>query len=236
MPSKMKLAIMQPYFFPYLGYFQLLRAVDKFVFYDDVNFIKGGWVNRNRLLINSQPNYFNAATVNASPNKLISQIELNPSNHWREKLLKTIKSGYGKAPQFREVLPLLENLIRIETNSLSEFNINSIKGIADYLDLTAETEVSSLKYDNRELRGAERVLDICRKNQADIYINPVGGQELYEKEKFGQYGVELHFIQMCVINYKQFKVEFVPHLSIIDVLMFNEKEVVQKFIANYTLI
>lgn len=227
---------MQPYFFPYLGYFQLIHAVDKFIFYDDVNFIKGGWINRNRLLINSQPNYFNAAIVGASSFKLINQINLDENNLWREKTLKTIKSSYGKAPQFSKVFPLLENIIRIETNSLSAFNMNSVEKIAGYLSLTANIEISSMKYDNKNLRGAERVLDICRKNEVEVYVNLIGGQNLYKKELFKQSKVELYFIQMQEVKYKQFGREFVPQLSIIDVLMFNEKAVVQEFLNNYTLL
>ena len=214
-----KLAIMQPYFFPYIGYWQLMHAVDRFVVYDDVHYIKGGWINRNRLLINGEPAYMTAPLHQASSFKRISDITLMPSPAWRDRLVKQIEMTYRKAPGFTEVFPVVERLIRHETDNLSDFLLHQLQTLAAFMGIDTEFVVSSRCYGNDELAGQARILDICKREGAHTYVNARGGQALYDADTFHDAGIELRFIAMRALPYKQRSAGFVPHLSIIDALM-----------------
>jgi hypothetical protein len=215
----MKLAIMQPYFFPYIGYWQLIHAVDRFVIYDDVNYIKGGWINRNRLLINGEPTYITASLHQSSPYKKICDTTLQLSSIWRNKILRMVEVTYRKAPYFATVFPVIEKLIRHETHDLSEYLAYALQTLSTFMGIHTEFVVTSRCYENNELSGQERILDICKREGASTYINPQGGRMLYNTEIFCNAGVELRFIIMNPLPYKQRAGEFVPYLSIIDALM-----------------
>lgn len=232
----MKLAIMQPYFFPYLGYFQLIHAVERFVIYDDVNFIKQGWINRNFVLMDCRPLRVTAPLCGASSFKSIADTTLSPGSAWRGKFLKTLIQAYGKAPHFEPAFTLAEDVIQRQCGSVAELALESILAVAKYLGLSAEIRPSARHYENRHLKGEARVLDICRQEGADIYYNPFGGQELYDRATFASAGVELRFIKPGEPRYRQFRCEFVPHLSILDVLMFNDRETVRKFLADFEVV
>lgn len=222
----MRLAIMQPYLFPYIGYFQLIKAVDKFVFYDDVNFIKGGWINRNRILINGSEHYITVPCVSASQNKRIMDVEVDTKNKEYSNLLKTIEMAYRKAPCFGHVFPILENILSpVEHISISKLAEKSITEISKYLLLETEFLNSSISFqESKGLEKADRLIAICKKTGANIYINTGGGIELYSSHIFEQHKVHLSFIKSNSIHYTQFRNEFIPWLSIIDVLMFNSPE------------
>ncbi|MFW2441052.1 MAG: WbqC family protein [Arenicellales bacterium] len=215
----MKLAIMQPYFFPYLGYWQLLNTVDRFVIYDDVNYIKRGWVNRNRILINGKPSYLTITLDQASQNKKICEISLHSSPVWRKKMIKSIENTYRKAPFYSEVFPVIEEMICYETDNLADFLVQHLRTLAVFLGITTEFVVSSRCYHNEALSGQERILDICKREGAATYINPQGGQALYDNELFDSADIDLRFIAMQPAPYKQRAEEFVPYLSVIDALM-----------------
>ncbi|NLB55040.1 MAG: WbqC family protein [Lentisphaerae bacterium] len=232
----MKIGIMQPYFVPYIGFWQLLNAVDQYVIYDDVNFIKGGWINRNRILVQGKPQYFNIQMEGASPFKKINEINVNSSVVWREKAMKTIDLAYRKAPYFNTVYPLIEKIIFCGENNLAQFVTNSIRCICDYLDITTRLIISSEFEQDRALRGQDRVLDICSRLQATEYYNAIGGRELYSKDAFAQNGIELHFLKTNDIMYQQFENDYTPYLSIIDVMMFNSKEEMCNLIHQYALV
>lgn len=233
----MKVAIMQPYFFPYIGYFQLINAVDTFVFYDDVNFIKKGWVNRNKILSNNKVYLFTIPLVGASQNKKINEIDVLVSLKWKDKFLKNIKESYSKAPYFESTFELITGVFNGKFETISDLAVLSILHISEYLELPTMFSRSSLDFpESKELKGAERLLEICKTSNADTYINPIGGQELYDKEKFINDGVELYFLKSKEIQYKQFNNEFLPWLSIIDVLMFNSKEEIKTFLNNFNLL
>lgn len=235
----MRLAIMQPYLFPYIGYFQLITAVDKFVVYDDVNYIKGGWINRNNLLINKKPNLFTLPLDKPSPFELINKTMLNPSlyDKWMVKFLRSIEQSYKKAPFYNEVIEIIKNTLEIEKNkSISQVAVKGLRLICDYLQIKTEIVATSEIYNNKNLKAQERVLDICAKEKATQYINVIGGLELYSKEIFSDNGIKLNFIKSDAIVYQQFDNEFVPWLSIIDVLMFNSVEEVNNLINQYKLI
>jgi hypothetical protein len=212
---------MQPYFFPYLGYFQLIEAVDTFVIYDDVNFVNRGWINRNNILINGKGSQINVPLVGASQNKLIKEICLTTDLKWRNKLLRTIELNYKKAPHFEKVFKILQHTINHEAKSISEYNYISIKAVCRYLGINTMIIPSSEVYSNSELKGQNRILDICKKLNAQYYFNLIGGIELYNKSTFLSKEINLIFLQTEMCEYKQFRFDFIPFLSIIDVLMFN---------------
>ena len=229
----MKVAIMQPYFFPYIGYFSLIKVVDLFIFYDDVNYIKGGWVNRNRILINSEAKYLTLNVKNGSQNKLINEIEFDDN---RQKLLKTIEQNYKKAPYFKQVWPLLETNLKLKTTSLADIAINSVRSVTNYLGMQTKFEISSVSYpETKGLERSERLKQICRKTHADTYINAIGGIDLYDKNDFLKNHINLQFLKPQLLQYKQYKETFIPGLSIIDVLMFNSIEDINKMLDQYQL-
>jgi hypothetical protein len=233
----MKIAIMQPYFFPYIGYFQLVNAVDKFVFYDDVNFITRGWINRNRILCHGKDMLITVPLKNASQNKLINEIKIVEDERWKQKLLKTLEMNYKKAPYFSEVYAIFQNVIKCDTTFISEMCINSVMAVSHYLGLSTIFEKSSEKYpDTRGLKREQRLIEICQKNNAKNYINPSGGKELYKKEDFLRQNLYLFFIENTLPTYRQFNHDFVPGLSIIDVMMFNSPEEIKKMSNQYKLV
>ena len=232
----MKVAIMQPYFFPYIGYFQLINAVDNFVFYDDVNFINRGWINRNRILVNEQPAYFTIPLLKASQNKSICETEIIQNKDYL-KILRTIEMTYKKAPYFHAVFTLVNEVFNKEYKTLSEITFQSIKSCCEYLDIKTKFHISSVEFaTTKGLERAERLQAICKQLNANHYINALGGQELYTKEAFAKENIQLEFIQSLPIEYKQFNNKFVPWLSIIDVLMFNSKEEVKELLNQFELI
>jgi len=237
-PDRVKLGIMQPYLFPYVGYFQLIHAVDAFVVYDDVAFIKQGWINRNRILINGQPAYFTVPVKHASSFALIrdTSIDDDPQNaRWVEKTLKTIDNAYRRAPEFARVFPIVDAVLRSPTRRVADLAVASIKAVMHLLDLKTAWVESSARYGNTHLKGEDRVLAICKAHGATDYVNVAGGRELYSPERFAAEGIRVHFIQPRPFQYRQFQDPFVPWLSIIDVLMFNTQEAARDLVAQYDL-
>lgn len=232
----MKLGIMQPYFMPYIGYFQLINAVDKYVICDDVNYIKGGFVNRNRILINGQPSYINVPLKNVSQFKHINEIELSDDKSMFDKQLKTISRTYRKAPYFKEVYDILENIFSNKYDNLAEINIASIKSVCKYLNIETEILISSSMERDRNLKREHMVMDICKIMNADEYYNAIGGTSLYDKNQFLKEGIKLSFIKTNDIIYDQFKNEFIENLSIIDVMMFNSKDKIHQLLKEYKLV
>lgn len=230
----MKIAIMQPYVFPYLGYFQLIHAVDIFVFYDDVNFIKRGWINRNRILVDGQESLFTVALSKASQNKLINEIEVLKDSNSLQHLLKTLEHNYKNAPYFDSVFNLVNEVINKPHKSISDLAINSVNSVSNYLEMDTLFELSSEKFPETKGMGkTERLVEIVKKKGFKHYINPSGGKELYNKLDFKKKGVNLHFIQNELDSYTQFENEPIVGLSIIDVLMFNSVEETKRLIAKY---
>jgi hypothetical protein len=236
----MKLAIMQPYLFPYIGYFQLINVVDKFVIYDDVNFIKQGWINRNNILVQGKPLMFTVPLVNQSSFAKINEIEVNSKlyDSWRKKFLRTIEQSYKKAPYFKEVFDIVSTVVDVQgnENSISDLATKSLVATSNYLGLKTEFVFTSEVYGNQILSGPERVIDICKKENATNYINPIGGQELYSQEVFEQSGLDLKFIKSLPLSYDQFNGDFVPWLSMIDILMFNSIEQTKLLLDKYELL
>jgi hypothetical protein len=234
----MKLAIMQPYIFPYIGYFQLINAADKFVLYNNIQFTKKGWINRNRILFNGKDEYItlplkkDSDFLNVDERKLAETFKTD-----RIKLLRRIKEAYRKAPELNTVYPLLEAVLNNEEENLFSFIFNSIQQVCKYLDIKTEFIISSTISIDHQLKSQDKVIAICSALGAVNYINPIGGIELYSKEIFQQNNIGLNFIKSNPVEYRQFENEFVPWLSIIDVLMFNSKQQVQQYLQSfYTII
>jgi hypothetical protein len=233
----MKTAIMQPYIFPYLGYFQLVNCVDTFVFYDDVNFIKRGWINRNKILINGKEVLLSFPCVKPSQNKLIKDVEINFGSKEYLKIFETIKQSYKNAPYYIQVTNLLELIFKKEYENISELASTSVIMISEYLNLNTEFLYSSISF--KETKGqdrADRLINITKSQGRHHYVNALGGQEIYSQSHFLKKGIKLNFLRPTIQPYKQFDNEFISNLSIIDVLMFNSTEKVKYMLNEFKLI
>lgn len=231
----MKLAIMQPYFLPYIGYFQLIASVDKFVIYDNIKYTKKGWINRNRMLQNGADKIFSIPLAKASDRLDIVEREISP-DFSRQKLLSQFRGCYLKAPYFEDVWPLIESIVLFQDENLFRYIENSIVLICDYLDIDTEIIVSSTVAANHDLISQDRVLALCEALGANTYVNASGGMELYSKEIFQQKGINLKFIQSKSFEYAQFNNDFVPWLSVIDVVMYNSVEVIQEQLTKVDIV
>ena len=230
----MKLAIMQPYFLPYIGYFQLIKAVDKYVIFDDVNFIKKWWITRNNILLDGKSFLFTLTLLEASQNKHINEIIVS---NGQSKILKTISIAYKKAPYFSSVFPMIEKIFDYENKNLAQYVGNSIIHISDYLRLDTEFVYSSdIKEKDTSLKSQHKILNICKVLGASEYINAIGGVNLYSKELFEEHNIKLSFLKTQPIEYKQFNECFVPNLSILDVLMFNSVEQTNELLNQFELV
>lgn len=229
----MTIGIMQPYLFAYIGYWQLINAVNTFVIYDDVNFIKQGYINRNSILTNGKSQQFTLELIGASSNKLINQISVGNN---KNKVLKTIKQNYSKAPYYNEIIIIIEEILNNEEKNLAKFIGFSLMKISNYLGINTKFILSSDIEKNNDLKAQDKVLGICKILKANKYINAIGGQELYSKEIFRENNIELNFLKTKLVEYKQFDDEFVAYLSIIDILMFNDKEKIIHYLNDFELI
>jgi len=228
----MKLAIMQPYFLPYIGYYQLMAAVDLFVVYDRIKYTKKGWINRNRLLLNGSDALFSLALKKGSDILDVAERELAPDFD-RTKLLNQFAGAYRRAPQFAPTFALLERIVGSVDGNLFNYLHHSLVAVRDHIGIDTEIRVSStLDFDN-DLKGPDKVLAICAAVGANHYVNPIGGTELYSKDDFAARGIELQFLRARPFEYPQFGAEFVPWLSIVDVLMFNPLETVRDRIEHH---
>ena len=225
---------MQPYFLPYIGYFQLIHAVDKFIIYDNIQFTKKGWINRNRILQEGNDEYITL------PLKKDSDY-LNIDDRWLansyeadiNKLLRKIGNAYKQAPYYNEVFPILRLILTYKDHNLFKFVLNSILTICEYLDINNEIIISSTLPINHQLKAQDKVIAICNALNASHYINLSGGMELYSKKVFKQQHLDLNFIKMGSVTYPQFKKKFVPNLSIIDAMMFSSKLEIKNYVQSH---
>lgn len=232
----MKAAIMQPYFFPYVGYFQLIAAVDLFIVYDNIQYTKKGWINRNRMLQNGKDVTFSLPLKNDSDYLDVCQRELT-SNFRREKLLNQIAGAYRRAPCFEQTFPLVEQVMRWEDNNLFGFLQHSLVKTCEHLGVTTPIRISSDIDIDHTMKGQDKVLALCEAVGASTYVNAIGGMRLYSSAAFREKGIGLKFIQSKAFQYPQSGNAFVPWLSIIDVMMFNsKKDVLACITGNYALI
>lgn len=234
----MKVGIMQPYFFPYIGYWQLLNLVDCYVVFDDVNYINRGWINRNRIINNKgEVQYFNLPCLGCSQNKLINQISVNNDIKEVGKKLRQIECVYKKAPYFSNVYPLMEKVMMSKLDNLAEYLKYSIEEVCKYINIDTKIIMSSSIQKNNDLRGQEKILDICSILNATDYYNAIGGVDLYDRVLFKKANINLHFLETKpTLVYHQFDEKFCNYLSIIDVMMFcNVDEITTMLTEGYTL-
>ena len=232
----MKLAIMQPYFLPYIGYFQLIASVDQFIVYDNIKYTKKGWINRNRMLQNGKAVMFSLPLKSDSDYLNVCERELS-AEFSRDKLLNQFKGAYRSAPHFDQTLPLIEAIVRFDDTNLFAYLQHSIVKTCAHLGITTEIRNSSGIAIDHTLKNQDKVLALCEAVGASIYVNALGGMELYSKKSFKEKGIDLNFIQSKPFEYPQFGDAFMPWLSIIDVMMFNPLNTVQACIStNYELI
>lgn len=226
---------MQPYFLPYIGYWQLIGVVDAFVVYDNIKYTKKGWINRNRFLRHGVEDTFSLPLRKDSDFLDVNQRFLADSFD-REDLLNRFREAYRKAPEFCSVMPLLEGIIRNPSSNLFDYIFASIQSVCEFLGIRTPLVVSSSIDCDHSLKAAERVQGICKALCADAYVNPVGGMELYSRENFASNGIDLKFLKALPFEYSQSGIPFVPWLSILDVLMFNSKILIKEKILNeYTI-
>jgi len=232
----MQLGIMQPYLFPYIGYFQLISVVDKFIILDDVNYIKKGWINRNNILLNGKSHLFTLPLKDLSQNKLIKDLYIE-NNNWQSKFIKTLQFSYKKAPFYSEVIAVINDIIKYNTSGLlTEYINNCLVKINKYIGINTTIVPTSTQYKNGNLKGQDRIIDICLKEKTTNYINPIGGIGIYDRESFNKYNIKLNFIKSNDIIYKQFDNDFIPSLSIIDIMMFNSTDQIIQMLGMYQLL
>ncbi len=229
---------MQPYFFPYLGYFQLIQAVDAFIFLDDVDFIKRGWINRNRILLDGDGHMLSVPLIKASQNRPINSIELGFDRKWLDDFYAKLEHAYKKAPHYQSVMKLVEEVMESGAQRIDELTIASVRAVCRYLELDTRLHRSSVLDPSKSGKAHERILRLCEELGADRYINPFNGRHLYRADDFSQAGLELRFLKKKEgLHYPQFKSSnFVDNLSILDVLMFNDEEEVRRLLDRYELI
>jgi WbqC-like protein family len=227
----MKLAIMQPYLFPYIGYFQLMNWADEFLIYDNIQFSKKGWVNRNRILLNGKDTYITFPLKKDSDYLDIKDRYLADS--WtsdRKKMLNKITEAYHKAPYFGTAYPVIEKSILFDESNLFRFIFNSLSLLKEWLSIKTPFVISSSLAIDHTMKSEDKIIELCKAREATEYINPIGGLDLYKKEKFKANGIDLHFMKTENIIYPQYGNNFVPFLSIIDVMMFNSKDKIQQWL------
>jgi len=224
-------AIMQPYFLPYIGYFQLIGTADVFVVYDNIKYTKKGWINRNRLLANGEASVFSVPLQKASDSLDVRERHL-ASDFDRRKMLNVFKGAYGGAPCFKSTMALLEDIIGCPDANLFDYVFHSISLVCHHLNIETRIAKSSDLPIDHQLRSQEKVIALCRAVGASTYVNPVGGTALYSHEVFRDYGLELRFLKSRPVEYAQLGAPFVPWLSIVDLLMFNPREVVETWVKS----
>ncbi len=255
----MTLGIMQPYFFPYLGYFQLIHAADQFLLYDNLKYSRRGWVNRNRILVvGGSPMFLSVSIKEPRATKTIRSVELLGWRHRREKLLRSIHANYRRCPHFREANKLIEEILFLDTESLAELNKHCVVTISRFLGIDTAILTNSTPFDAMEDRlrdddvGLEesfprvrleepqrrvvRALELCRELGADVFVNAIGGRELYAKAAFAAHGVQVLFVRTRPHTYRQRAIPFSARLSIIDTLMNTGRDRTRKQLDEYDLI
>jgi hypothetical protein len=231
----MKVAIMQPYFLPYIGYWQLISAVDQFVVLDDVHFINRGWINRNRIVVNHSPAWLTLPLKKASQNKLIHEIEIQDDDGWRNRMGKTLDCSYSKAPSFSAISDFAGELLQKAQGNLSSYLSGMISRICEKLQIQTQIIPTSRDFPKGDLRGQERILDICKKLGATVYINPPGGRALYEPDKFEAEGIQLRFLEAPTKNKLCSGLGDGEQLSIIDTLMHNSQHDICRAVADFKI-
>lgn len=230
----MILAVMQPYLFPYIGYYQLAYHSNMFIFYDDVNYIKGGYINRNNILTRNGFQLFTIPIIKASSFKKINDLFFQEDTR---KVLTSISQTYSKAPYFSSTFPLIEKILNDKNRNVANIASRSIIEVFQYIGLKLNYDFSSKINYNRENSAQEKIYELCKINNADKYVNAYGGMALYDKNEFKKRNIELGFINSIPTPYTQINSnEFIKNASMIDILMNCSKDEIINQLNNYTVI
>lgn len=226
---------MQPYFMPYIGYWQLLAAVDEFILYDNIQYTKKGWINRNRFLQNHGDALFTLPLKKDS--NFLNIVDRTLSDDFdRQKLLRSFETAYRKAPFFRSAFPVLSLIVLSQHSNLFEYLHHSICVTAKYLEIKTPIRISSTLSIDHSLKSENKVISLCQAMKAKTYINTMGGIALYSKSEFTRNGIDLKFLKTKPITYQQVGNNFVDCLSIIDVMMFNSPDSIRAMLSEYELL
>ncbi|MCP4440177.1 MAG: WbqC family protein [Aureispira sp.] len=234
----MKLGIMQPYFFPYIGYFALIKQTDEFILFDTPQFIRHGWIERNQILKpNGERLYIKAPLKKHHRDTKIKELVINDTQNWRSKILAQLVPYKKVAPNYWKVIKLLKEIFEYETTSIVEFNLHSLRKVCDYLNVTTPIKIWSEMGVSIEDATApdEWALNICKALGANTYYNPMGGTSFFDRSKYEKAGIDLKFMESQAVEYKQFPNEFAPFLSIIDLMMFCNVESINEMMDNFKL-
>lgn len=231
----MKTAIMQPYFMPYIGYWQLINAVDNFVLYDDVNYIKKGWINRNRIIVNKKEYLFTLSLDQVSQNKKINELYFHGEKS-KHKLWKSIEFSYSNSKEWYAVNDILKKIVLNEEMNLSKYIENAVRMVCDYLEINTSIIVSSDIQKNNKKNGQDKIIDICEKLNTDIYINPSGGSSLYNGTIFKEHGMRLKFLIPQLNAYEQNADRFIEGLSLIDMMCCTSQQEIKQQLNQYKLV
>jgi hypothetical protein len=234
-PRPLVAAVMQPYLLPYVGYFQLVRLADEFVLHDDVQYIKGGWINRNRMLVNGASAWFTLSVRHADHALPICERQWHDAKRESQALLRRFDAAYRRAPHCAEVMPIIRAALAFPSDNVADSLAHCLGVVCHHLGLTTHVRSSRTLGLGPALAGQDRVLEICARLGATAYVNLPGGVDLYDPAAFGVRGLKLNFIQPALAPYPQLGAAFVAGLSIVDVLMFNSRDRVREMLADYTL-
>lgn len=233
----MKCAIMQPYLFPYLGYFQLIHAVDVFVSLDDVKYVPRRWINRNRILAGNTAKYFTFSLKKDSSKLNINErFYVDDLESQKTRFFNLLRNHYRKAPLYIPTISLLERILDYDDLNVAAFNLHTLKTLSQYLGITTEFLVSSELDKDNSLKASDKVININQRLNAEVYINPIGGIGLYSREQFARHHIKLNFLKTNPITYPQFDHPFIPDLSVVDVMMFNDKNVIPHYLEALELV
>lgn len=236
----MRLAAMQPYFFPYLGYFSLLENADQFVVFDPVQYIRHGWINRNRILKPSgqQAQYIHVPVAKHARATPIRDIRIATGKHWKKRIFGQIRHYQKQAPYYKDVFPLIEDALQLETDRIVDLNVHCLSTLCRVLEIECEFILfEQIEPDMPPVnQPGEWALSMASVTGADCYVNPVGGVEIFDAHLFKQSRIGLEFLQNNLDEYSQRNESFIPGLSILDVLMFNGFEETNKLIQSYRIV
>lgn len=232
----MTLAIMQPYFFPYIGYWQLINAVDTFIIYDNIQFSKKGWFHRNNILLNGKKTLFSIPLKKDSDSlDVVDRFISDGADKEISKIIRQIEIGYKKAPYFKDVFPLIKEIFQNDEKNLFKYIYNSVIKICNCLEIDTKITLSSTIDIDHSLKSQDKVIALNKALHTTKYINPIGGRELYDFDEFKKENIELQFLESEVPEYRQFGDGFIPYLSILDVMMFNSKDEIKDMLKKYKL-
>lgn len=230
---------MQPYFFPYIGYYALIKNTDKWIIFDEVQFIRHGWIERNRIL---KPNegwqYISVPLEKHSREVLIKDIKIRNTEDWKEKIIKQLDHYKKRAPFYTPVITLLKTVFLLQTDNITLLNAHLISESCKYIGISFNYEIYSKMNLKIEpvIEPGDWALNISKAIGATCYINPPGGIEIFDKVKFKRAGIDLKFLKIKLKDYNQQRTIFEPGLSIIDVMMFNSPDVICEMLNQYELI